>query len=565
MTIDGLFSDWQTIDPLYSDLQGDGNGMVDFGRVWMTNDDRFVYLSFEVTGDVSLQSGSGIVIGLDTDFDHSTGSPFESIGAELVWDFGERIGSFQSGGQSVDVAFQDIGLVTAPTVSSSVFELSFKLDAEPRRLGRLFPSDTVRLTLSHADAGDRLPDFGAEAVFTIDRTVEERVFDVRIDRDTPSDFRILSWNVEQDGLFESNRTNAYTRILKAVAPDAIVFSEIFSHSAAETLDRINHLSPPNAGSQWFSSAAQSSVVVVSKTPIIETFEMEQNGRARGFLIGRPPGFDADVLVVGMHLFCCEADVRRQLQVDQIMASIRDARLEGRIPALTPIVLAGDMNFVGDRRQPATLIEGTIINPSQQPSFGPDWDGSSFTDALPSTTGLPQTFTWISPRAAADRQFAPGRLDYIIFSDAVMSKGNAYALYTPEISFSEREQLGLNATDSGVASDHLPLVADFSASAPVANEVPPPPGGDRVSLDVYPNPASADISIELDGIPFSEPTLEILDALGRRVQLGRLTIGGDGSSRHLANVRQLPAGFYLVRVRSGGRILSKGFVKRHVTN
>ncbi len=133
--IDGRFDEWTAVAPIYSDAQGDGTGAVDFGRLWMKNDDRFVYFSFEASGEVSLETESGIVIGLDTDHDTSTGQPFESIGAELVWRFGERIGTFTSGGSSTNVAFQDLGLVSAPTVTSSVFEFCLELDAQPKRLG----------------------------------------------------------------------------------------------------------------------------------------------------------------------------------------------------------------------------------------------------------------------------------------------------------------------------------------------------------------------------------------------------------------------------------------------
>ncbi|HUF10607.1 MAG TPA: endonuclease/exonuclease/phosphatase family protein [Rhodothermales bacterium] len=558
VTIDGLFSDWQTIDPLYSDPQGDGNGMVDFGRVWMTNDDRFVYVAFEVGGIVSLQSNSEILLGLDTDNNASTGVSVCGIGAELVWEFSERIGSFTVGGQSLNVASQDMMLVAAPSVTSPIFELSLALDAEPRRLGPLFPSDTVRLCLAHGDAGDRLPDEGQQVTFTIDRSAEPRSFSIEIDRKASSALRLLAWNVEQDGLFEGNPGNAIGRILKLLDPDVIVFSEIFDHSAAQTRDRVNELAPPASGEEWFAAAAPASVVVVSKTPIIETLEVDRNGRAHGFLLKGPAGL-TDVFVVGAHLFCCEADDRRQSQVDQIMASIRDARNDGSIPLDTPILFAGDMNFVGDYRQPRTLIEGVIVNSSFGPSFDPDWDGTPMTDVVPRTTGLPHTFTWLNPGAPNDRQFMPGRLDYVIFSDAVLTEELAFALYTPVIPFADLQRLGLLASDTGVASDHLPIVVDFAPKSPTVAESRDAVLAYQSAIRVFPTPTSDRIHIARPVQGHGDALIEVYDALGRLVSSERFT-GPEGPASQSIDVGALSAGFYVVVVRTNDALLKKGFFK-----
>jgi len=559
VTIDGLFSDWQTIDPLYSDLQGDGNGTVDFGRVWMTNDDRFVYISFEVGGIVSLQSDSQILLGLDTDNNPSSGVSVCGLGAELVWEFSERIGSFTAGGQSLNVASQDMMLVAAPSVTSPIFELSLDLDAEPRRLGPLFPSDTVSLCLAHGDAGDRLPDEGQQVTFTIDRNAGPRSFSIEIDRKAASALRLLAWNVEQDGLFEANRGNAIGRILRLIAPDVIIFSEIFDHSADQTRQRVTELSPPESGDEWFASAAPSSVVVVSKTPIKETMEVDRTGRARGFLLEGPTGL-ADIFVVGAHLFCCEADDRRQSQVDQIMASIRDARNDGSIPLDTPILLAGDMNFVGDFRQPRTLIEGVIVNPSSGPSFDPDWDDTPLAEVAAGTTGLPHTFTWLDPRAPSDRQFMPGRLDYVIFSDAVLTEELAFALYTPAIPFAELQRFGLLASDTRVASDHLPIVADFASKSPTAAESRDASPAAQPAIKVFPNPASDRIHVAWPSQGHGDALVEVYDALGRVVSSVRFTSPAGANPAQSIDVGGLSAGFYVVVVRTTDASMKKGFFK-----
>jgi hypothetical protein len=346
----------------------------------------------------------------------------------------------------------------------------------------------------------------------------------------------------------------------------MVFEEVTGHTATQTRDRITELIPPGAGEQWFAEAAPYSVVLVSKTPIVRTFDVEPGGRAQGFLIQKPPGFDRDVLVVGAHLKCCGTasdDVKRQQEVDNIMASIRDAQNDGSIPALTPIIITGDMNFVGDRQQPMTLIEGDIVTSWLQPSFDPDWDDTPLADVAPQTTGLPQTFTWISPRSPSDMQFSPGRLDYMIYTDAVLSKGNSFALYTPAIRFFDLQRLGLNATDSG-ASDHLPIVADFLPQTFTVAELPEKPRSVTLKADVFPNPASETVTIRWDaGAGGAE--VEIFDILGRRVAAKYSGSTTRGEQSLTFDVRQLPDGLYLVVARSAKRTVRREFVKRRITN
>lgn len=562
--VDGRFEEWQGVAPVYSDAQGDGIGDFDFGRIWVRNDDRYLFVSFELAGDILLQAATDLSIGLDTDNDPSTGEPFESIGAELIWNFGERIGAFRVGDQTLDVAFQDVGLASAPTVTSAVFEFSLELDAEPRRLGALFPADTVRLVLAHGASGDRIPDAGEEAVFTIDRNAATRTIDIDLGRNDPAAMRLLSWNVEQDGLFSTNKTSVFSRILQALDPDVIVFSEIFSHTAAQTLQRVTELAPLEAGSRWYASAGPSSVVVVSRTPVERTIAVEQSGRAHGFVVSRPDGFDSDMLIVGAHLFCCEADAGRQRQVDQIMATIRDSQDSGLIASMTPIVLAGDMNFVGDRRQPETLINGDIVNVSSQPSFDPDWDGTPLRDVVPMTTGLPQTFTWINPRAPSDGQFSPGRLDYIIYTDAVLGLGNAFALYTPAISFGQLQEEGLSASDTNSASDHLPVVADFIQLNTTASERRPELGRTG-ALDLYPNPVTDRLQVAITAGLGVDLTVEIFDVLGRKVLSATPTRFIEGRLVGGMDVSRLAPGYYVLSIRSKETAYQSGFIKTPFTN
>jgi hypothetical protein len=67
-----------------------------------------------------------------------------------------------------------------------------------------------------------------------------------------------------------------------------------------------------------------------------------------------------------------------------------------------------------------------------------------------------TFTWYGQRES----FWPGRLDFIIYSDAVVDIGNSFVLFTPAMSEEVLERYRLERWDATTASDHLPVVGDL---------------------------------------------------------------------------------------------------------
>ncbi len=68
-----------------------------------------------------------------------------------------------------------------------------------------------------------------------------------------------------------------------------------------------------------------------------------------------------------------------------------------------------------------------------------------------------SFTWYDE----DNSFSPGRLDYIIYSSSVLKNENSYVLFTPAIDADTLTKYNLELRDVVVASDHLPVVTDFS--------------------------------------------------------------------------------------------------------
>ena len=72
--LDEDFSDWQNIAIAYSDDIGDnGNSNIDFGDLWISNDDAFLFLRLEVGVEINLQNNNEITLYLDTDNNSTTG------------------------------------------------------------------------------------------------------------------------------------------------------------------------------------------------------------------------------------------------------------------------------------------------------------------------------------------------------------------------------------------------------------------------------------------------------------------------------------------------------------
>ncbi|MCZ6444681.1 MAG: endonuclease, partial [Planctomycetota bacterium] len=64
-------------------------------------------------------------------------------------------------------------------------------------------------------------------------------------------------------------------------------------------------------------------------------------------------------------------------------------------------------------------------------------------------------TWADP----DEPFVPGRLDYLLYSDATLTLPRAFVLDSRDLNPRWLDRHGLKLDDTASASDHLPLIAD----------------------------------------------------------------------------------------------------------
>jgi hypothetical protein len=104
-----------------------------------------------------------------------------------------------------------------------------------------------------------------------------------------------------------------------------------------------------------------------------------------------------------------------------------------------------MNLVGSR-PPIDLLRA-----------GLDRDGSDLTPAPAAVHGDAAFYTWRDAKAA----FGPGRLDWLLYSDASAHAVNAFVFDVSRLTDDVLVSMGLRREDAE-ASDHLPGVVDLAA-------------------------------------------------------------------------------------------------------
>ena len=522
ITLDGAFDDWNAAVPAASDVLGDfGASGIDFDRVWFDNDARYVYLRFQTGTEVQGDEGQSLRLYLDTDMNAATGTSYDGIGADLVWDFGQRNGNFRGS----TVYHDDLGMLLGPTVSNTEFEIAFLRDAQPAGGIALFPGDQVRWILRDLSAGgDRVPNAGAQT-----STLRESVLD---DPSTPfarfgaDHVRIVAFNVLQNGLFASGaREAAYVRALDTLDADVWVFNEVWDFGATATRDRVETLHPAGPGQNWYAVKRDSGNVIVSRFPIVDSWDVFPGARLTAVRLDLDGRSDRDLLVVAAHLSCCSADDNRQDQSDALIAFLRDARTPGGVidlPADTPMVAAGDFNLVGLRRQLDTIVTGDIVDEGRfGPDSAPDWDGSDL-DLAPSTHNDRRVaYTWRNDNSS----FLPGVLDFVFYTGSVVELGNHFVFDTRTMSAGTLAASGLLAGDSNVLSDHNPRVLDLD----LATSTDAPSLRATLALDARPNPFNPRTTLRFHLPSAQTVRLVIHDLSGRLV---RTVVSGTlASGRH----------------------------------
>lgn len=551
--IDEDFSDWESISSFYDDASGDNSGYpIDFKTLKIYNDDQYIYFYLEVGAEINLQEGNNISLLIDLDRNSETGEFFSGIGYEFIFNFGQRNGRFYDP-ESSGFNSYDIGLVTAPTVTSSVFEIKIDRDAEIDGTS-LFTSGSFDFMIRSSESnGDLLPDNGSGTLtyaFNEENIYEAENYSLK--KRNPNILRVLSYNVERDNLFNPSAKENFRRIFQAIDADIIGLEEVYENSGEQAASLIEEFLPSETGEQWYSGDVGNDNLIVSRYPVIKQKSLSGNA---AYLLDLG---DRKLLAVVAHPPCCQNDEGRQREIDEFMAFVRDSKSgsEFDIEENTPIVIMGDMNLVGLADQQATLITGDITDEgSYGADFIPDWDNTNLEDLKPVNPGLPTTFTWYS----AGSSFSAGRLDYMVYTGSVMEAENAFSLHTPEMHPDSLIMYGLQKEDVILASDHLPIVGDFSFKIPTGNEKTVKIPADFQLFQNYPNPFNPATTIRFQLHKAAFIKLQIFDAIGRKVETLLEGKKGSGIQAVKLDARSYSSGIYYYMLTIDGISITKKMI------
>jgi len=549
--LDGRTDDWNVTVPTYTDTENDGN-VYDFKYFSVTNDELFLFIRLKVTPFLKLVEDNQLSIYIDGDNNNGTGFIINGIGAELKFDFGTRNGYNYYSNNSF--THSNIQFRSLPTVTDTTYEIAIGRQFIPPSGG----TGTIKIFfIDGASNGDWMPNNGDTFQYTFDETPTPPLVPTELIREDTSSLRVMNWNVLNDGLLDPQRQPSFQRVLNAINPDIICFNECFNSSAVQVKDVISQMLP---GTSWNAVKLDAGNITVSKYPVAQSWLVYPDHRITALLIDLPPWFENDVLVINCHYKCCGGisnDETRQREADATIAFILDAKTPGGIinlPSETPFIILGDLNLVGDRQQLITLLSGEIINTQL---FGngapPDWDDTDLEDLLSQQSDKRTAYTWRDDESS----FPPGRLEYQIFSNSVMTVENDFVIQTEVMSQSRLNQYGLQLLDTRTASDHFPKVSDFSIDK-ITFVQEKFPAHDFYLAQNYPNPFNPTTKIKFT-IPRADTrhasslqmvTLKIYDILGREIATLLDEFRSAGNYEVKFNATGLPGGIYFYQMRTG---------------
>ena len=455
--IDGQFSDWDGDSSIFyfEDSISDTDG-VDLLNLSITNDENFLFIKIKLDREIDLldefENLSEIIIQIDADNNSNTGYSVGGIGSEYGIRCLEKFvyDNTYPGDNIEPLSF--VQFRALPSITSDEFEIA--IGRYP--FGESIFNDTIAIVIKENHSNDFIPNEGEILTFTFDDTYHEPVELIEINKENPELLRVMAYNTLGNGLKDNNRIDRFVRIINTINPQIIGFNETRQTSEQDVYDVLD----ASLGGTWYVLKHDPENITASRFPIVGTWDV--NNEIQASLIDLDDEGPYMLFIVG-HLSCCGSDNSRQEQVDRFTEFVLDAKTPGgeiTVSENTPIVFLGDMNLVGNSQQYYTIIEGDIQDTDSYGEGGfPDWDNSGLEDAICRQTDKRMAYTWRNENS----EYPPGRLDFIFYTNSVMSTAKSFTLQTEIMSDERLENYGLLWDDTKEASDHFPVVADFDLS------------------------------------------------------------------------------------------------------
>ena len=452
--IDGFFDDWIGISNTYIDSEFDSQSteLLNFS---VSNNHEYLFVRIKLGDQIDLTepyfNSAELFIYIDADNDNSTGYSTNNIGSEYGINFFDKFIFDDSNTSFVDtLSLYDLDVIPLPTITSDEFEIA---------INRFLFSDTIAISIKESLGNDKMPDSGEVFTYAFDNSIPSAIQSTDFSKNEPTHLRLMTYNVWSNGLINYNRVDEHRRIFESANADMITFQECGNTNYNDVLDFLdtNSMHYP-----YIYPDLNSGNLTISKFPSIQSWQVANKIDAE--LIDLPDSiYSTDILIINGHPPCCANNQGRQEHFDALIQFINDAKTVGGnidLPMNTPITFSGDMNLVGYSEQYYTIVNGMV---SDTETFGnggfPDWDNSPFKDQVSYFNENNIAYTWDKSNPSAG-DFPPGRLDFIFFTNSVMTCDKSFILSTEHMSPDLLESNNLFWEDTRIASDHFPVIADF---------------------------------------------------------------------------------------------------------
>lgn len=444
--IDGCFQDWKGVEPL---AINERTGLLK--TLCLADDADYLFLKLEFTRKVNLQAGNRITLDLDVDDDPASGLRKGRLGVDASFTFGERRGWIFSGQDTLSIQYESLGLVTAPTMESTIFEIALSWPASKELMTLGFGTKPMRLSV--ADESDGSPPL--IAAYIPQRPARPGLPPISLEKEDPTHLRLVTHNVNRRH-FNPEKRDAFSRVYQALQPDILLLQEAYEGTATEILDYFRMAVGAPLSGRWYAyKAGEEATVLLSPFPAAAVVPL---GNSAAYILDLTAPYTGKLVLIALSMPCCDLDGARQAEADMIMAfidNLKTGKTQEHIPVGTPIILAGDANLVRRTEQYTTLTMGDIQDTlAYGPGAPPDWDGSPFLDLLPYHLQRPMAYTW---RGSG---FFPGRLDFIFYSDSVLKIGRNFVFDTVGLPEEVLSRYGLQERDAPDTYKHQPVVADL---------------------------------------------------------------------------------------------------------
>lgn len=457
---------------------GPTHGLVLDGNIsdWPTHaaalaDTHHLYVRFSMADEsFTLQAAPrSVVIYLDIDGDATTGrtsadEALAGLGVDLELVFspdaqrggkrqGAKLFALDARGTRTELSTREFDVVAAPTVASEWYEARLSrtpAGGAPLPRAGLLSQGKVRGVMAALDEHGAIEAWADtfEAVCPMASTGAWPMAVQPPPGKPARSVRVVSYNVHHTSPLKD--ASRFQRILQMLDPDVVLLQEWEEGSHEQVAGWFTAMMPD--ARTWNVVKAPGSmrdgggVAIATRLPIadlttplvVKNDDRDHHVRWAVARILTPVG---EMTAASVHLKCCGSagspeDVLRAGEARAINAAL--ARLGGSI------VIGGDLNLVGTWGPILTLGAGI------------DLDQSDLAIARAHTFGDNALATWRD----ATSPFTPGRLDYVLYSDARWVARNAFVLDTSRMSEELLARLGLDADDTDTASDHMPVVVDL---------------------------------------------------------------------------------------------------------